>query len=212
VFWQLYFRKEKKYQRFDLTKLALDPDGFGIESSLDALTPPLSYRQSFRLLPGEKLDSDDEKKLDGSPRRLSKKSSIPKKKDGEYIPLKDILEHEHYRRYFKMFCASEFSPENIMFFEAVNAFHSSKDIPKHAKHIYSMFFDPSSDLEVNIDHSVRKGIEDQLEDPTQEMYDVAMEKVNGTCIADQYYRFIYSTYYGQMTEKRRSTSSFLLYK
>jgi hypothetical protein len=181
--------------------LAIDPDGFGIETTtLSALDPPMSFRRSKDRLSGENQLV-----------KVRSQTILRDDKHTEYFPLKEILETPHYRKYFKLFCASEYSPENLMFYEAVHAFQDSKDIAKHANQIYSVFFEKGSDLEVNVEHSVRKVIEDALSEPTQDMYDVPLEKVTGTCLVDQYFRFIYSPYYAQMIEKK-TFGSFLLLK
>jgi hypothetical protein len=198
------YRKERKYQRFDLTKLALDPDGFGIDSEVNVLDEqPIQFKKV----------SNHEKAPEE--RTLTRKASSFKSSIKDVrIALKDVMASQHYRGYFKLFCATEFSPENVLFWECVQVFSKKtkeKDLEKHAKQIWNVFFDSGSGLEVNIDSTTRKQMEDVIQKPHRDMFEDVADKILGSSIADQYCRFVVSPYYKEMQEKK-TPGKFLLVK
>jgi len=112
------------------------------------------------------------------------------------ISLEDVLENKRTIKYFKAFCASEFSVENLLFYEAVNMYKSNflvkaLDERDVATKIMKTFFEPGSVNELNTSLSLIKNCQSSFKEngPTENLFDEIVKTVLGDQLSDTFIRF-----------------------
>ena len=111
-----------------------------------------------------------------------------------------LLKNKKCTQKFREFLESEYSGENLEFYEAVVGFKKSSDQISSAKVIYDTFIAVGSSREVNIDSLTRNAIKEKLESDgfDLEMFDQAQEKIYSLMARDSFPRFLQSSQYKGM--------------
>jgi hypothetical protein len=112
----------------------------------------------------------------------------------------DALNNEEYRMLFKEFCQYELSTENIYFWEECLKYEewiSKEQRLTHAKQLYNIFIDPTSNNSLNIDihaiKAIKKRIDDcennsASQDDLSDLLDLVKSLVE-LCMSDTFHRF-----------------------
>ncbi|XP_028666843.1 regulator of G-protein signaling 21-like isoform X1 [Erpetoichthys calabaricus] len=109
-----------------------------------------------------------------------------------------LLAHKDGLQVFSMFLKSQFSEENIEFWQICEDFKKTKPSAKlssKAKKIYSVYVETGSPKEINIDYSTREAIKKNLLNPTPSCFDLAQTKIYILMKKDCYPRFLKSDFY-----------------
>lgn len=118
---------------------------------------------------------------------------------------------EVYTAYLKL----EHSDENIKFWMACETYKkiaSRRGRISRAKKLYSIYIQPQSPREINIDSSTRDAIIKSIQEPTQTCFEEAQKIVYMHMEMDSYPRFLKSEMYQNLLKTVQSQSSWLLPK
>ncbi|KAL0491328.1 regulator of G-protein signaling [Acrasis kona] len=162
---------------------------------------------AFESVTGHLLRSDEslEEVCHVPPQRNRSKSSA----SNDRMSVSYVLEHEHRRRYFKLFLIKECCVENLLFFEAVMEYKSfSNDKPKRhllANHILDAFFDEDSTLGINVSNMMREKVFRKLsaEGASLDLFTPVVSEVE-TMLTDSYSRFLCSSLFVEMEQNEES--------
>jgi len=94
--------------------------------------------------------------------------------------------------YFLRFSVRDYSVENILFWLDVHQYRSIEkplDLEIYSKSIYHKYVQVDSDLEINIDSSVRTNVEDRLAAPTTELFDEALRSIVDLMTVSSLFKF-----------------------
>lgn len=109
------------------------------------------------------------------------------------------------RQIFTKFLETEYSDENMLFWNACEEFKSEKSCIKReimAKEMIEMFMTPSSRLEVNIDSKIKQDLLKSTNDnPPSDFFSRAQDYIYRVMERDSYYRFIRSTVYTEFLQR-----------
>ena len=96
---------------------------------------------------------------------------------------------------FEKFLESEFSQENLQFWEACEQYRRlpAKMLPTEAQKIYQLYLSVQSPREVNLDSKTRLKTISHLSTPTVHMFDSAQRKIQALMEKDSYQRFLRSS-------------------
>ncbi|KAG8436808.1 hypothetical protein GDO86_007770 [Hymenochirus boettgeri] len=112
-----------------------------------------------------------------------------------------LLRNKEGRCTFHTFLQSEFSEENLEFWEACEEYkctRSEKSLPIKAQGIFQKFLKIGAPKEVNIDHQTRDLTYQQMSHPSKSCFDVAQEQARILMEKDSYPRFLKSTVYKEL--------------
>ncbi|CAL2036932.1 CBN-RGS-1 protein [Caenorhabditis brenneri] len=102
------------------------------------------------------------------------------------------------QKYFAEFLKSEYSDENILFWQACEELKREKNSEKmeeKARIIYEDFISILSPKEVSLDSKVREIVNTNMGRPTQSCFDEAQLQIYQLMARDSYPRFLTSQYY-----------------
>jgi len=110
------------------------------------------------------------------------------------IQMQDVLNHLKAYKYFKLYCASEFSVENLLLLEAVNQYKAQSNEEQRmiqSKQIFDTFFTSGCPNEIN---TTRRLINETLEKrdksgPVLDLFDKIMSTVESEQMSDTFLRF-----------------------
>ncbi|KAI7807628.1 regulator of G-protein signaling 4 [Triplophysa rosa] len=105
-----------------------------------------------------------------------------------------LIQNEHGRQAFSAFLQSEYSQENIEFWEACEEFKQTsvdKMNPKAGK-IFEQYVEADSPNEVNLDSATRESTRKNLENCDASCFDEAQNKIFTLMEKDSYIRFLKS--------------------
>jgi len=136
------------------------------------------------------------------------------KKPEEHISLQEIMTKKRNLKYFKLFATSQFSVENIIFYEEIELYKQIKDEEERALRadkMIEMFFETDSIYEINTSRRLIIGVIDERENGKSplDLFDVLMSDVMNSNLSDMHQRFIFSEYYKEMKQKNKKKKYFL---
>jgi len=123
-----------------------------------------------------------------------------------------FLEKPVARELFKKYLMSEFSVENILFYEEVDVFKGTADtslIPQKAKDIIATYILEDAERQVNISDKIKKEIDSRITSSayTSDMFDNAQEGIIELMYLNSFYRFTqtgpYKSYMAQKNVERK---------
>ncbi|CAF96332.1 unnamed protein product [Tetraodon nigroviridis] len=110
----------------------------------------------------------------------------------------ELLSHSDGVEVFSQFLRKEFSEENIEFWlacEEYKTIDSETKLLSKAKYIYTVFCEPDSPKEINIDYNTRMAIQRGVAKPTKGCFEAAQLQVYNLMKKDSYPRFLLSDTY-----------------
>ncbi|OCT85102.1 regulator of G-protein signaling 21 [Xenopus laevis] len=115
-----------------------------------------------------------------------------------------LLRSKEGRSAFHTFLQTEFSEENLEFWEACEDYKKTrwvKKLPSKAQDIFQEFLQFSSPREVNIDHRTRELIHKKMAVPCRNCFDAAQEQIRILMEKDSYPRFLKSPIYNKLLQQ-----------
>ncbi|XP_078422503.1 regulator of G-protein signaling 5-like [Cetorhinus maximus] len=112
--------------------------------------------------------------------------------------LDKLLAHRYGLIAFKGFLRTEFSDENIEFWQACEDYRKTKSNSKltsKAKKIFEEFIATHAPREVNLDSHTREVTSTNILSPTHSTFDLAQKRIFGLMEKDSYPRFLRSEFY-----------------
>ncbi|KAE8610445.1 hypothetical protein XENTR_v10012126 [Xenopus tropicalis] len=123
-----------------------------------------------------------------------------------------LLRSKEGRSTFHGFLQTEFSEENLEFWEACEDYKKTrwvKRLPSKAQGIFQEFLLIGSPKEVNIDHRARELIYQKMAVPCRNCFDAAQEQIRILMEKDSYPRFLKSPIYTKLLKQAsQRTASF----
>lgn len=119
--------------------------------------------------------------------------------------LSTVLDEKIGRQLFRQHLVSEFSIENLLFYDAVNEFKEDKAVSRQvrAKKIFTIFLQSTAEFQINIPSRVLQNIEDKLnrdEEIAVDLFDEAQDEAYRLMQNDSFARFrrtnVYEEYIG----------------
>ncbi|XP_037132562.1 regulator of G-protein signaling 18 [Syngnathus acus] len=117
----------------------------------------------------------------------------------------ELMENADGVETFFQFLRTEFSEENLEFWQACEEFKtydSEKKLLSKAKNIYAVFIGSDAPKEVNIDYGTKMAIQTNIARPTRSCFDAAQMKVYSLMKKDSYPRFLHSDLYLRLARRR----------
>uniref|UniRef100_A0A915KXQ6 RGS domain-containing protein n=1 Tax=Romanomermis culicivorax TaxID=13658 RepID=A0A915KXQ6_ROMCU len=114
-----------------------------------------------------------------------------------------LMRNKTGQKMFADFLKSEFSDENILFYQACEELKKEKNpekIEEKARIIYEDFISILSPKEVSLDSRVREIINNNMVHPTAHTFDEAQGQIYILMHRDSYPRFVNSTVYRQLLQ------------
>ncbi|XP_065674009.1 regulator of G-protein signaling 12 isoform X10 [Hydra vulgaris] len=111
---------------------------------------------------------------------------------------------------FQEFLKKEFSEENLMFWKACNDFLKLKDINKIkecAKEIFDNYLSSKAPFLVNVNLSICKRVEQQLDSPNTDLFVIPQQQVFQLMKFDSYPRFIKSDWFKERVNNYNADNS-----
>ncbi|XP_028845767.1 regulator of G-protein signaling 17 [Denticeps clupeoides] len=112
------------------------------------------------------------------------------------------------RAIFREFLRSEYSEENLLFWIACEDLKQEANpsvIDEKARNIYEDYVSILSPKEVSLDSRVRDGINQNLAEPSQLMYEDAQLQIYTLMHRDSYPRFLNSSVYRDLVDSKRQS-------
>uniref|UniRef100_A0A915NCR2 RGS domain-containing protein n=1 Tax=Meloidogyne floridensis TaxID=298350 RepID=A0A915NCR2_9BILA len=112
-----------------------------------------------------------------------------------------LMKNKHGQKYFAEFLKSEYSDENILFWQACEELKREKNtekIEEKARIIYEDFISILSPKEVSLDSRVREIINQNMVHPSSHTFDEAQNQIYTLMQRDSYPRFIASALYKRL--------------
>jgi len=112
-----------------------------------------------------------------------------------------LMKHQSGQKYFAEFLKSEYSDENILFWQACEELKREKNpekIEEKARIIYEDFISILSPKEVSLDSRVREIINNNMVHPSAHTFDEAQNQIYTLMQRDSYPRFVASVVYKKM--------------
>lgn len=223
------YRPATPDERFDFTKIIIDPENFGISVSSSILECTfIPKRKRKRIIKKieeiEKIEIDKEetkKEEIQTEKTLEKKNSFfsffsksSKNEEKKEITLQDVLSNDLYRKYFKVHITKEFAVENLVFWEEVQIYKEIKDENVRKERIVKMidiFFQENSIYEVNTSKKRIKEITDNKDKADINIFQEVENDVYESCFIDAFIRFSATEEFVEMTTpKKKPKTSYLL--
>uniref|UniRef100_A0A0N4ZYH2 RGS domain-containing protein n=1 Tax=Parastrongyloides trichosuri TaxID=131310 RepID=A0A0N4ZYH2_PARTI len=117
------------------------------------------------------------------------------------VSFERLLNNKSGQRYFAEFLKSEFSDENILFYQACEELKREKNVEKieeKARIIYEDFISILSPKEVSLDSRVREIINNNMVHPTAHTFDEAQAQIFTLMQRDSYPRFLNGEVYKRL--------------
>ncbi|XP_062848900.1 regulator of G-protein signaling 21 [Trichomycterus rosablanca] len=118
--------------------------------------------------------------------------------------IEKLLESKAGMEAFKAFLKSEYSDENILFWEACEEYKKIScrtEMTCEANRIYSEYVQTEAPRQINIDCKTRANITDKISEPNLESFDMAQTHVYRLMARDSYPRFLKSEFYQSVLRK-----------
>ena len=212
------YRKQYKYQRFDIARILIDTNGNSIEihTSIFECEIRKKIKNKTKLKKTESLKkiTCDKKLVEKIERPRRKSFTIfEKKTKSKELGINDILQNPTRLKFFKLFAAKECSVENIIFFEEVQNFKLLDDKKREERVIQMMeiFFESDSIHEINVSRIFLIALKERLEkkDFGDDFFDFVLSEVIQTNLLDTFRRFKISVLFQEMKQNEKRSSYFL---
>ncbi|AWP04416.1 putative regulator of G-protein signaling 21-like [Scophthalmus maximus] len=165
------------------------------------------------------LDMDAENKTSGKDRGVTLKSRLQgRSANTERLcfeemsqwshSLERLLSSKYGIKIFQAFLKSEFSDENIEFWQVCEDYKKTKSsfrMSSRAKKIFKCYIQAEAPREINIDHKTRDLIRWNIKAPTTVCFDTAQRIVYGLMERDSYPRFLKSDIYQALMDSTSET-------
>lgn len=185
-------RKQDMSDHFDLARIIIDPDNFGIQYNTSLL--------DIDRVKSPKIKKEKIVKLKTKPLKKEFRNSClaPSDPDIDDFPLtfeiQDILSNDKYRKYFKTHMVKEYDSENLLFYEEVQSYKNlTKETRiKFSKVMFNVFLSQGSIYELNCGKSLRKKIEGNLDSGNEDLFDELLGEITKNSILPSFERFLKS--------------------
>ncbi|XP_034470232.1 regulator of G-protein signaling 13-like [Hippoglossus hippoglossus] len=124
------------------------------------------------------------------------------------LSLERLLSSKYGTKIFQAFLKSEFSDENIEFWQVCEDYKKIKSsfrMSSRAKKIFKRYIQAEAPREINIDHKTRELIRWNIKAPTTACFDDAQRIVLGLMERDSYPRFLKSDIYKALMDSTPGT-------
>lgn len=204
---ELAKKSGKKYLDFNKEKSNSLPGDINLDKKeKDELLDILSLSENIHVLSSKKLNNT--KKVIDNFEEIYKME----KKFG----LMDVLNDSFKRKYFKIYCAKEFSMENILFWEIVMKFKETKELKKRyllADEIFNSFLNDDSALNINTSKIlINKTMVNYQKQKNKgicepDLFDEIRKDVQFGVMKDTFFRFERTPLYKEMLVAKPKTST-----
>lgn len=203
------YKKPERSERFDLAKIIIDPTKEGIEVNTtyylcDYLKKKKTSRPSSR-----KNSMDSLPSLSGMyERRGSKEDLSPlaqKFIESQNVVLRDVLENDQYREYFKVYTMSKMCVENMLFYEEVLKYKKSdKDKRKGlGEAIIGQFFEQGSCYELNTNEKEKENAKKLVSNGAEEAFEQVVGELTNSVLLGMFKDFKNSSLYIDMLLQKK---------
>lgn len=172
--------KKNMTDRFDVARIALDPDQFGIQV----------HTSIFNCERIKKPKIDKKEIIKVKETTLKNINSSKYKRD---FTKEDIFSHPVYYKFFKLFATKEWNIENLLFYEAVKEYQQMKEDERKVRvqEILDTFFTEGSDYEININKSAIDKVKN-INTPEKDIFNEILSEVIYSSINPCLERFLSS--------------------
>lgn len=184
-------RKKDMSDHFDLVRIILDPDQFGIQKDTNSF--------ETKRIQKPKIDKEKVVKIKRSPLSSDSLSCFaPQDADSlnfaKTLELEDVLTNEKYKKYFKLHIVKEFDVENLLFYEEVVNYKSMTKEQKiqRAPEIFDLFFTEGSDYELNFKQQQKEDLQKSLDSGKDDIFDELLLEIKRNSLKPSFYRFLNS--------------------
>eukprot|EP01080_Neovahlkampfia_damariscottae_P005242 gene5242-8853_t len=194
--------QDEFYDRLDLTKIAIDINGTEIEVSNSIFeVNPMDKIDLKKQIFGNDFVEKGKQKL-SSWKQTSMKVLTTMDTENEKTPqitVKDCLENPKYLKYFKSYAASEYSSENIIFYEESTKYLSIEKFEAReirAKFIYETFLTREGEYEINTNAKLINEVKQKIseKDFPKELFSKIWDDLYSSVFRDIYLRFVHSSF------------------
>jgi hypothetical protein len=199
------YRKEHKYQRFDVARILIDTDGRGIEVRTSIFECTIPKKKEEKKLMTQVSMSKLTKTVVRKSSFFGPKEVIKEKK--HELVLDEVLKNQQYFKYFKLYATNEFSVENVIFFEEVELYRKMKEDERieHAEKMIETFLSADSIYELNTSKKLVDLMKIEKEKECgEELFDPILKDVKMSNLSDTFGRFIISDLFQEMLNKKKN--------
>lgn len=189
------YRKSLKNERIDLARLVID------QKTVLELHTSYYYCDYFKKKSYKNLSKEDKESISKvSFQELKLSDQKLKKLDLPNMTLKELLENDHYRQQFKMFCLAQFCVEYLMFYEEVLKFKNSdkQDRKYLGEDIYNTFLLKDSIQEIWTKSKLIQNASQKLKENDPESFDEIVKDVEETVLENTFKNFKVTSGYATM--------------
>eukprot|EP01080_Neovahlkampfia_damariscottae_P003310 gene3310-5751_t len=120
------------------------------------------------------------------------------------VTLLDVLENDKFRIYFKQFAESEYSKENVLFWEDAQEFKKIEDLAERmgeAHRIFKSYLTIDSEYEINVSSKLESSVKENLflnllnDECPNDLFDSIIFELEMTNLNDTFSRFKFTTLY-----------------
>ncbi|KAL0488273.1 hypothetical protein AKO1_001633 [Acrasis kona] len=198
------FRYLHQGDRADFIRVMIDPDNTGDNELLLVKRSELVCDDLYCSLPSSVAIKPPQ---DRTKSCLPPRSSKSANKEENEITLQQILDNPVMLRYFHLYAAKQYCPENLFFYQEVNFKYKLNfdDTERRAKgqNICTIFFDADSVYEINVKEKSKKDVVEQLEQnkPEFELFDPLVKELEDHVLVHLYANFTESDLFQEMLTK-----------
>lgn len=222
------YRSDAPDERFDWTKIIIDPENFGISvgetSSLDCTYTPIKKKKKSILRSLKIKSLDSEKLIEKNKEFIEKEKPLGRKRyslftfskrkveQNEEITLNLMLKVDYYRKYFKIHLANEFAVENLLFYEEVQNYKllNEEDRKERCIKIIDVFLTKDSNHEINTLHKFIAEVKKKKDSGDIDLFKKIEDEIIQNCFVDAFIRMQSTDIWVQMTSKKKKLKSFYL--
>jgi hypothetical protein len=214
----LEYRQEKRFERFDIARIVLDTDGYGLKmksSVFDCKLKKSKHCDVLKMFIHQNHLTKKNSLKDFVTKKLyfgKKSKSLPENKriQPKDINLGVVLENEHFLGFFKLFATKEYCVENVLFFEEVQEYKhlESSERQLRAKEMLDQFFDEDSINEINCSRNEKVRLFQEYKDFKEDLFDATLSEMMIT-FYDMFERFQKSEYFDQMLNTKEKNNYLL---
>jgi hypothetical protein len=214
----LEYRQENRFERFDIARIVLDTDGYGLKTKSSVFDCKLKKSKHCDVLKMFKHPHYHLTKNHSLKDFVTKNFSFGKKSKSlpdnriqfQEINLGAVLENEHFLGFFKLFATKEYCVENVLFYEEVQEYKHLNSLERQlrAKEMMDQFFDEDSINEINCSRNEKIRLFQEYKDFKEDLFDGTLAELMIT-FYDMFERFQKSEYFGQMLNTKEKNNYLL---
>jgi hypothetical protein len=124
----------------------------------------------------------------------------------------EVLNNQTYFKYFKLHATSEYSVENLVFYEEVHKYKKMGESQRkeRSKQMVEVFFASDSVYQINTTKTFMDKVNEGLETSDVELFDSLLKDVVQSNLLDMFQRFMTTERYQQMLEGKKKSKFYLL--